>query len=321
MEKVGQVLPPSYLQHETGLFHPECPDRLQAIGSYLAQEGLSAHLRDIPARIAQIDEIAWVHDLAYIRDLERKAGKAPYHLDADTVLSSASFEAACWASGGLLEAIDRVFSGELDHAFAMVRPPGHHAERDHGMGFCLFNNVAIAAEYLVRRYGVKRVAIVDFDVHHGNATQHMFYDRSDVFYVSTHRYPFYPGTGASDERGKGAGHGYNLNIPMEAGQGDEAFAQVFQDTLLPALRDYRPEFLLVSAGFDAHYRDPLGGMALTESGFARIALQLKEVARQFCEGKSVYTLEGGYDLSGLSRSVAAVLQVLLQDRFVFSESK
>lgn len=312
MAKVGQIFHPQYLKHDTGPGHPERPDRLRAILQRLQESGLEDSLQALEPRKATHEEIAGVHDRDYIERVARTAETRGIYLDSDTFASPGSYEAALWAAGGLLAAVDQVVDGAVDHAFAMVRPPGHHAERDHAMGFCLFNNVGVAAEYLIQKHGFKRVAVVDYDVHHGNATQHMFYDREDIFYFSTHRFPFYPGTGAAGETGRGAGAGYTLNIPMAAGSGDEEYLRVFRDQLIPALREYRPDFLLISAGFDAHRLDPLGGMRVSDEGFAQMTGQLEAVAQEFCGGKSVYTLEGGYDLTGLAGSVEQVIGLLLK---------
>lgn len=274
--------------------------------------GLKGKLSEIPARLATLKEIQLVHDKNYIERVARTAEGSGDYLDPDTVVSPESYQAALMAAGGLLEAVDRVVEGQVDRAFAMVRPPGHHAESNRAMGFCLFNNVGVAAQHLIEKHGYERVAVVDYDVHHGNATQHMFYDRPDVFYLSTHRYPFYPGTGAAAERGRGAGAGYTLNIPMGAGCGDEEYRKVFSEILIPSLREYRPQFVLISAGFDAHVRDPLGGMRVSDEGFAWMSQELEKVAQEFAGGKTVYTLEGGYDLEGLASSVKKVLELLVQ---------
>jgi len=313
MAKVGQVFHPDYLRHDTGPGHPERADRLRAIEDMIQKTDLKNHLVQVPAREATHQEIALVHDPGYIDKIVNTSERGGVYLDPDTFASPATYHASLLAAGGLLEAVDRVVEGELDHAFAMVRPPGHHAERDHAMGFCIFNNVGVAAEYLVKKYKFKRVAVVDYDVHHGNASQHMFYDRQDVFYISTHRYPFYPGTGSSEETGSGAGKGYTLNIPMAAGWGDEEYKNVFEDKLIPSLRRYKPDFILVSAGFDAHRLDPLGGMAVSNEGFAWMTGEIEKVAQDFCGAKVVYTLEGGYDLTGLSGSVHKVLDILIKE--------
>jgi len=312
MSKVGHVFHPQYLLHDTGPGHPERADRLRAIESMLEQSQLIEKLERISIRPATFEEIALVHDPKHINRVARTAESSGDYLDGDTYACPESYQAALLAAGGLLSAVEQVIDGAVDRAFAMVRPPGHHAERTHAMGFCLFNNVGVAAEYLIKTHGFKRVAIVDYDVHHGNASQHMFYDRPDIFYASTHRYPFYPGTGAAEETGQGAGAGYTLNIPMGGGCGDEEYQKVFEEELIPALREYRPDFLLVSAGFDAHRLDPLGGMAVSNQGFAWMSEQLEKIAQEFCGGKVVYTLEGGYDLEGLAGSVQKVMEVLLE---------
>jgi acetoin utilization deacetylase AcuC-like enzyme len=278
----------------------------------LEQSGLDRRMDEVSVRKATWEEIGRVHDRDYIEAVAKTPGQGGVYLDGDTFAGPESYDASLLAAGGLLEAAEQVMAGELQSAFAMVRPPGHHAERDYAMGFCIFNNIAVAAEHLIHRHGLKRVAIVDFDVHHGNATQHMFYDRSDVFFISTHRYPFYPGTGAASEKGRGAGAGYTLNFPMSQGCGDEEYRQVFREKLIPALREYKPQFILVSAGFDAHLRDPLGGMGVTQEGFGFMADEIQKVAQEFCGGKTVYTLEGGYDLQGLSESVKKVLEILIR---------
>jgi acetoin utilization deacetylase AcuC-like enzyme len=312
MSKIGHVFDPRYLLHQPGASHPERPERLTAIEEMIEKSHLKKKLRPIAARRAEAEEIALVHDRHYIDAVARTSEMSGVYLDGDTFASPGSYEAALLAAGGVLEAVDRVMTGDCQKAFAMVRPPGHHAESGYAMGFCLFNNVGVAAEYLVKKYRCKRIAVVDFDVHHGNATQHMFYDRPDVFYLSTHRYPFYPGTGAADERGTGAGKGYTVNVPMAAGGGDEEYREAFEEKIIPALREYRPEVLLVSAGFDAHRLDPLGGMRVTEAGFGTMAERLAEVAGDFCGGKAIFTLEGGYDLQALAGSVKRVLEVLLE---------
>jgi len=312
MTKVGIVHDPRYQSHETGAMHPESPERLRAIERMLQSEGLLPKLVEIAPHAARAEDILLVHDKEHYDEVARSSEQAGVYLDGDTFAGPRSFEAAMLAAGGLLEAADRVLEGEVERSFAMVRPPGHHAEREYAMGFCLFNNVGIAAEHLVRRRHLKRVAVVDFDVHHGNATQHMFYDRPDVFYISTHRYPFYPGTGSADEKGSGAGAGYTLNLPLRAASNDEDYRQAFETGVLPALRAYRPEILLVSAGFDAHRRDPLGGMSVTDAGFRYMAEALEKVAEDCCQGRTVYVLEGGYDLEGLAGGVREVFKVLLE---------
>jgi len=210
----------------------------------------------------------------------------------------------------VITALDQVESGLVSNAFVFPRPPGHHAESNRSMGFCLFNNVAIGAEYLLKKKNKKRVAIVDIDVHHGNGTQHFFEERSDVFYISSHQYPFYPGTGGAHEKGRGAGEGFTLNLPLEAGSGDEELLKGYKKNLLPALEKYKPDFLIISAGFDAHTRDPLGGLNITQKGFQQLTLLLQSLAQKTCDGKIVFVLEGGYDKKGLQEGVTAVLETI-----------
>jgi acetoin utilization deacetylase AcuC-like enzyme len=231
----------------------------------------------------------------------------------DTSTSARSFEAASLAAGGLCELIRAVWTGDLKNGFALVRPPGHHAERDRAMGFCLFNNVAIGAHYAIKNFSLERVLIVDWDVHHGNGTQNTFYSDPRVLYFSTHRYGFfYPGSGAATEVGHGKGEGFTVNVPLEGGSGDPEYAAIFERILKPIALEYRPQLVLVSAGFDTHYDDPLGGMEVTETGFARLTQILMEVAEATAQEKLVLTLEGGYDIEGEKRSVAAVLRELSQ---------
>jgi acetoin utilization deacetylase AcuC-like enzyme len=310
MPQTGIIHDPRYLLHETGSFHPERSDRLRAIEKRLKEDHWLEKFQEIVPRKATSDEILLVHDRGHLEEVARTADTKGVYLDGDTFAGPNTYEISLLAAGGLLEATDQVVGGAVQNAFALVRPPGHHAERSYSMGFCIFNNVGIAAEYLAKKHHFKKIVVVDYDVHHGNATQHMFYDRPDVFYISTHRFPFYPGTGAASEKGTGAGAGYTLNIPMAAGEGDQEYQEVFERKVIPALREYRPDILLVSAGFDAHVRDPLGGMAVTEQGFHFMTKELVQVAQDYCQKKIIFTLEGGYDLEGLSKSVEEVFKVL-----------
>lgn len=298
-----------YLLHETGPWHPESPDRLRAIKKVLTTRPIGKKVAHLEPRFATPEEISLIHDFDYVKKIEKTSGHE-IRLDPDTTASPHSWEAARLAAGGLLNCVDAVFEGRFSNAFAFVRPPGHHAERSRAMGFCLFNNVAIAAEYAIRRKNCRRVLIVDYDVHHGNGTQWSFYDRNDVFYISTHRYPFYPGTGARSEEGAGAGKGYTLNIPFPGGEGDEEYLTAFSKEIVPVSLHYKPDLVLVSAGFDAHRLDPLGGMNITASGYGEMTQSLLEVARQTCGGKAVFVLEGGYSLEGLAESVERSLEVL-----------
>jgi acetoin utilization deacetylase AcuC-like enzyme len=243
-----------------------------------------------------------------VAEVKRSASMPRYDFDPDTHTSPESYQTALLAAGGVLTAVEAVMDGAADNAFAIVRPPGHHALPARAMGFCLFNNVAIAARYLIRRRGLKRVLVVDWDVHHGNGIQDIFYDSPEVLYFSTHQFPFYPGTGGLDEIGVGAGTGYTVNVPMPATFGDDEYLRVFDDVLAPVARQYRPEFILISSGFDAHFRDPLGGMQVTEAGFAALAQRVKRLAAECCGGRMAAALEGGYDLQALADSGRSVLE-------------
>ncbi len=297
------VYHPGYLLHETGN-HPERKERLIAIMQLIEDAGIDLHR--IKPEPASIEEIRYVHDPDYITKV-REYSEREMPLDPDTVLCKASYRAALLAAGGMIRAVDLAAEGE--NAFALVRPPGHHALPDRGMGFCLFNNIAIGARH-ARKIGYERVLIVDWDVHHGNGTQNTFYDDPSVFYFSVHQYPHYPGTGSSDETGTGAGQGYTLNVPLPAGSGDAEYTRAFEEILMPAAIGFDPDIVLVSAGFDAHIDDPLAGMAVTAGGFGRMASIVSSIADRCCEGRLAITLEGGYDLHALSHSVVGVLEVM-----------
>jgi acetoin utilization deacetylase AcuC-like enzyme len=262
-----------------------------------------------PAKRADIEA---THGKDYVRMIEATAAHDVYALDGDTITCRDSFAVSVLAVGGLLNLIDGIAAQEIDNGFALVRPPGHHALRSRAMGFCLFNTMAIAAEYVKRAHGAKKVMIMDWDVHHGNGTQDAFYDDPSVLFISTHQYPYYPGSGAINEVGSGAGAGFTLNIPLPAGCADAEYMQVFQHLVRPAAERFQPDWILVSAGFDPHRRDPLGGMGVTEAGFAAMARQLVELAEKFAGARIAFLLEGGYDLAGLKNSVAAVLGVMQQ---------
>jgi acetoin utilization deacetylase AcuC-like enzyme len=309
MSKTGVLWDARYLDHVTGPWHPERPERLAAIRKALTETEAGRRCVPIEPRFATIEEIALVHDFEYVRKIEKTAG-LDVQLDPDTPASPRSWEAARLAVGGILNAVDAVFDGRVANAFAFVRPPGHHAEKARAMGFCLFNNVAVAAEYAIRTKNCRRVAVMDYDVHHGNGTQWAFYDRRDVFYLSTHRYPFYPGTGSHREEGEGKGKGYTLNVTFRGGEGDHEYLKDFDEIVIPAMRDYRPDLVLVSAGYDAHRLDPLGGMNVTADGFGRMSAQILQVAERCCGGKAVFVLEGGYSLEGLAESVEKCLAVM-----------
>jgi acetoin utilization deacetylase AcuC-like enzyme len=314
MNRTGVVKDARYLEHVMDPGHPESPERLRAIYQMLEEEEMRGRpLGKVKPRPATREELEMVHSPAYIDLIASTAGKPYFRLDGDTSTCAKSYEAALLAAGGLLELIKVVMQGKLNNGFALVRPPGHHAERDKAMGFCLFNNVAIGAHYALKNFSLQRILIVDWDVHHGNGTQHSFYEDPRVLYFSTHRYGFfYPGTGAATEVGKGKGEGFNVNVPLSTGTSDTEYGNIFEKFLKPIALEYQPQLILVSAGFDIHYNDPLGGMEVSEKGFARMAQILMEIAEATAQGKLVLTLEGGYDVVGQRRSVKAVLEELSQ---------
>ncbi len=310
-KKVGVVKGDIFLEHDTGRSHPESAGRLVSIYGMLDQTGISREVKTVELRKATREEILAIHSEAHYRAIEHTQGKEGTYLDGDTPASPKSFEAALFAAGSLIELTRSVLSGELDSGFALVRPPGHHAERDRAMGFCLFNNVAIAAAWALREKGLQRVLIADFDVHHGNGTQHSFYETDQALYFSTHRYPFYPGTGYFNEVGKNRGEGFTVNVPLPGGMGDAEFDAVYSKVLIPIARAYRPELILISAGFDSYYQDPLGGMEMTEQGFARLGSIFIRLADELCQGKLVLALEGGYAVEGSARCIREIMLRLL----------
>ena len=304
---VQLLFDPVMTEHDPGPGHPESPDRLRAIWGDLAARPIAGTEIVAPPKATRA-ELSRVHDERYVAHILELRGRE-VQLDPDTATSAASVDAALLAAGAAAEAVRRVVDGTASSAFALVRPPGHHAEFTRAMGFCLFNNVAVAASE-AHAHGLSRVLCVDWDVHHGNGTQHSYYDRRDLLFCSTHQYPFYPGTGHESETGGGAGEGFTVNVPLPAGCGDGDYAAAFADVLQPIADAYRPELVLVSAGFDAHRDDPLAGMQVSEEGFAALCGAVKQIADTHCPGRLVLTLEGGYDLRALSRSVRACIEVL-----------
>jgi len=303
---------PIFLEHDTGS-HPENSNRLRAITDKLESEGVLKELKLQSGRPATIQELKMVHSEKLIYDVEAASESGARNLHTpDCVISSQTYNAALYAVGSVIEGAVKVAERRFDNAFCAVRPPGHHAENDYAMGFCFFNNIALAAEFLCSEMGFKRVLIFDFDVHHGNGTQHLFEERGDVYFVSMHQDPrtCYPGTGYADERGKGEGAGYTLNVPVMAGTRDEEYLQIFFDQVHPKMEEYKPDFILVSAGFDAHRDDPLASLNLTEHAYVVLTIELKKLAERFAEGRIMSMLEGGYDLNALSSSVKDHLDIL-----------
>ncbi len=305
--RTGIVKDDRYLKHCVAEDHPECPERLQVLYSMLEDPDMAGHFKKVTARSATKKELALVHSPQYMKDLETTESSAFTSLDSDTGTCALSHEAALLAAGGLCEAVALVCSGQLDNAFALIRPPGHHAERSCAKGFCLYNNIAIAAKFAQTRLGLKRVLIVDWDLHHGNGTQHCFEKDPSVLYFSVHQRHSFPSSGKFREVGKGDGKGYTVNLPLPAGCGDGDYVLLFEKILKPIALEFSPQIVLVSAGFDNHFADPLGSMTLTPSGFAGLTRSVMEIAETCCEGKVVLTLEGGYNLEALQDSVKAVL--------------
>ncbi|UCE05958.1 MAG: histone deacetylase [bacterium] len=311
MKKTGLVYHEDYLGHNAGVAHPERSERLKSIMNHLSNIKLLEQLERIEAYAADIEWIATIHTRDYIDSIKKACQQGISHLDADTGICPDSYRIALLAAGGALAAADAVMDKKIANAFCAIRPPGHHAEKSRAMGFCLFNNVAITARYLQKKYQLEKVLIVDWDVHHGNGTQNAFYDDPTVFYFSIHQWPHYPGTGLQQEKGNGEGKGFTLNVPLTSGHGNEDYINIFQTQLVPAAEGFKPDFILISAGFDAHYEDPLAGMQLTEPGYGRLTEIVIQLADVFCEGRSVSMLEGGYHLETLAQSVAAHIKALL----------
>lgn len=311
----GYVYHPVYLEHnQPG--HPENARRLERIMVALRDTGVLERLTLVEARTATEEELARVHTPGYIAQVRRVAERGGGHLDADTYMNARSYDAAVMAAGGLLALVEAVVEGRVRNGFALVRPPGHHALPDRGMGFCLFNNVAVAARHAQTLPGIRRVFIADIDVHHGNGTQAVFEADPTVFYFSTHEYPYYPGTGHWSEAGTGQGEGSVLNVPLPAGVGDQGYMRVYEELVWPLARRFRPDLILVSAGYDSHWQDPLAMMQLSLGGYARIARELVAMAEELCGGRIVFTLEGGYHLDVLAHGVLNGFYALLGEETV-----
>ena len=314
--KIAFAFDEIFLQHGVD-WHPESRRRLEAVISRLQSAGMIEKLEPLQFSPASSDEIALVHDRGYIEEIRRVSQAGGDALDADTIATEATWPAALAAAGACMAAARQVLSGDLDAAFCAVRPPGHHATPYQAMGFCFFNNVALAAEAALRE-GASRVAIIDWDVHHGNGTQEIFYHRGDVLYISIHQAyhegalgVFYPGTGTIDEMGVDAGFGKTINIPLPAQAIDQDYLDAFAQVVLPALRRFRPDIILISAGYDAHYADPLAGMLLTTRAFHSLTRMVRDAAADLCDGRLVLVLEGGYDLDALASSVHDTLRAMM----------
>ena len=313
-EGLGYLADERYLLHNPGSRHPESPQRLVAIHQALREFGADVRWHPIQPREATVGELELVHDPIFVERVERAAKHAPAYLDFDTSVSAESYETALLAAGGVLECVDALCSGKLRRVIAFVRPPGHHAGRKSARGFCLFNNVALAAVYARKKYRLERVAIVDFDVHHGDGTQACFYQIPEILYVSTHQFPFYPGTGDFDEVGEAEGKGYTLNFPLPGGTQDACFAIIYSRIVSHVLDQYQPQLILVSAGFDGYFKDPIGGLSLTHAGYGSASASLMLAADRLCQGKIGFVLEGGYSLHGLKDCSRAVMVEMEQQR-------
>jgi len=310
MNKTGYIFHPQYLKHDTQS-HPENSGRLRAIQDRIKSSEIYPHLHFPEPRFATDDELKKNHDLDHINHVRNSCQNGTQNLDGDTVICSESWDAAILSAGGGLTAVDKIISGELDNAFAAVRPPGHHAEKDHAMGFCLFNNVAIAARYAINKHKLNRVCIFDWDVHHGNGTQHSFYSDPSVFYSSIHQYPFYPGTGDKIETGTGDGLGTTLNFPLDAFSEDSTYLDIIGNKLIPKIQNFKPDLIIISAGFDAHEDDPLGQMKVSSDCYRKMTSMILKLAEEVCDGRLLSMLEGGYNHKALADSVLNHVDALL----------
>lgn len=311
MNQTGFIFHKDFLKHNPGFMHPENSCRLKNIITNLTQTNLLSKLTLIEPRYPCPDWIMQIHSPDYISHVKDSVTNGVKHLDPDTGICLDSYHCALLAVGGILEAIDAVMTGQVKNAFCAVRPPGHHSERDRARGFCIFNNIAIGAVYLRKQYRLNKICIIDWDVHHGNGTQYAFYEDPSVFYFSVHQYPYFPGSGRREEKGVGAGVGTTMNIPLSAGHGDSDYIDIFENILIPELIRFNPEFVLISAGFDGHYDDPIAGMELSTDGYAKLTELVTNFASNNCDGRIVSVLEGGYSPVALPLSVQVHLEGLL----------
>ena len=313
MARTAFITHPQMLEHTNGPGHPERPERLDAITKTLQKQQITQKTIEFTAAPTALESIAQIHDKGHIdkiRTLSDMNKLLP--ISPDTTVSPATFEAACLASGAVQQVIDALAQNQVDNGFCAVRPPGHHAERNQAMGFCYFNHIAIGARYAQQNHHFDKIAIIDWDVHHGNGTQHSFESDPSVFFFSIHQSPHYPGSGAHHEQGIGAGQGTTLNVPVPQGSDDTDYLRIFRSELRPALDRFNPDLIMLSAGFDAHRADPLGDILLTEDGYGDLTREVLDMARDYCQGKVVSVLEGGYDLAATATSVAAHMQALLE---------
>ncbi|MDO8885648.1 histone deacetylase [Candidatus Oleimmundimicrobium sp.] len=297
---------PIYLKHFAGFGHPERPERLTVTLSILEEKNILSKLIKIKPQKASPKEITSVHSSLYLKEVEDLASRGGGNLDSDTVISSDSYETALFAAGAVITAVDKVLDGAVDNAFCLVRPPGHHATSRKGMGFCIFNNLAVGTKYAQKR-GLSRILILDWDAHHGNGIQEIFYEDSSVLYISLHQYPFFPGSGYYDQVGAGGGKGFTVNLPLSAGTGDVLCMKIFDEVVNPIAYQFKPELIMVAGGYDGHFADPLTSLKLTVPGYSKLTKKALNLADDICGGKLVVSLEGGYELKALSHSIAATL--------------
>jgi acetoin utilization deacetylase AcuC-like enzyme len=310
----GFVYHPDYLKHNSGPNHPENQERLLSLVEYLENKGLLSEMKRVEPYIPSIEWLEMVHDPHYIRMVEKFCQKGGAMLDPDTSVGPESYRIALLAIGGVMAAVDAVMGKKIKNAFCAVRPPGHHAEKDRAMGFCIFNNVAVACKYAQKKYGIQKVLIIDWDVHHGNGTQNAFWTDPSVLYFSIHQFPFYPGTGSENEIGEGEGEGFTFNLPMFAGSGDVEYIEAFESIFYPLASKFSPDFIFISAGFDAHQDDPLAEINLTEAGYKRMTEVATRLAAECCDHRLVSVLEGGYNFKSLASSVEEHLLVLMNSK-------
>lgn len=315
MGKTAYLYNEIYLEHDTGSGHPERSERLLAIDDKLKSNSFYEELLKVEIKKADYKYIKMIHDEHYIDRVKSEIERGVIYLDSmDTVVCSRSFEVALYAVGGCLNMCDTVMGGEVNTGFCSVRPPGHHAESNYAAGFCIFNNIAICAKYLQSEHNINRVAVVDWDVHHGNGSQHSFYSDPSVYYISLHQSPHYPGTGISNETGIGEGEGYTLNIPMKAGSGDKEYLDAFDEVIIGELERFKPEIILISAGFDAHEFDPLSSIRLSSNMYYQFTRLLQGIARKHSEGRIIAILEGGYNLDSLAEGAKGVIQAFIDEQ-------